>query len=50
MLPKGPSQHLALFRGTMLEGDWQARGRTQLFSAARVSCNNTLNFPLKEKE
>lgn len=45
MLPKGPSQHLAL-----LEGDWQARGRTQLFSAARVSCNNTLNFPLKEKE
>jgi hypothetical protein len=45
VLPKGSSQHLAL-----LESDWWAVGRTQLFSAARVSCNNTLNFPLKEKE
>jgi len=45
VLPKGSSQHVAV-----LESDWRAIGGTQLFSAARVSCNNTLNFPLKEKE
>jgi hypothetical protein len=45
VLPKGFRQHLAL-----LQGDWRAVSGAQLFSAARVSCNNTLNFPLKEKE
>jgi hypothetical protein len=44
VLPKGLSQYLAVLEAMA------AIGGAQLFSAARVHSNNTLNFPLKEKE